>query len=200
LEVPAGTVVGSPGFQSRARRRALLLLLALLLAVPALLGAQTAAEYDVKAAFLYNFTKFVDWPPEAFPDPNSLRICVLGEDPFGKSLQAVTDEQVGGHRLIVTRTESFARPAGCQVLFISRSERERLPQILAAVKDSPVLTVGDTNGFAERGVIINFVLEGSKVRFEINTKSADRAGIRISSKLLQLAKRIVSNPDARPGP
>jgi YfiR/HmsC-like len=168
--------------------------------VPAAAAAPSASEYDVKAAFLYNFTKFVDWPPEAFPDPNSLRICVLGEDPFGKSLQAVTDEQVGGHKLIVTRTESLAKPAGCQILFISRSERERVRQILAAVKDTPVLTVGDTQGFADDGVIINFVLEGSKVRFEINTRSADRAGIRISSKLLQLAKRIVPNPGARPGP
>jgi uncharacterized protein DUF4154 len=199
LEVPAGTAAGSPGFQSRARRLALPLFL-LLLAVPALLGAQKAAEYDVKAAFLYNFTKFVDWPPEAFPDPNSLRICVLGEDPFGKSLQAVTDEQVGSHKLIVTRTESLAKPTGCQVLFISRSERDRLAQILAAVKGSPVLTVGDTDGFANRGVMINFVPEGSKVRFEINTDSAERAGIKISSKLLQLAKRIVTNPGARPGP
>jgi uncharacterized protein DUF4154 len=174
--------------------------LALLLAVPALLGAQTAAEYDVKAAFLYNFTKFVDWPSSAFPDPSNLRICVLGEDPFGKSLRSVAGEQVGGHKLIVMQTDSISRPAGCQVLFISHSERERLPQILAAVKDAPVLTVGDTNGFADHGVIINFVLEGSKVRFEINTESADRAGIRISSKLLQLAKRIVPNPGARPGP
>ena len=176
------------------------LLLVLLLALPAAAVAQKAAEYDVKAAFLFNFTKFVDWPAEAFPDPSSLRICVLGEDPFGKSLQAVADEQVGGHKLIVTHTESIARPAGCQVLFISRSERERLPQILGAVKDSPVLTVADTDGAAERGAIINFVLEGSKVRFEINTDAADRAKIKISSKLLQLAKRIVTSSCARPGP
>jgi len=179
-------------------RRALFLVLALTL--PAAAAAQKAAEYDVKAAFLYNFTKFVDWPPEAFPDPSSLRICVLGDDPFGGSLQAVTGEQVGGHKLIVTRTESLARPAGCQVLYISRSEREHLPQILAAVKDSPVLTVADTDGAAERGAIINFVLEGSKVRFEINTDSADRAKLKISSKLLQLAKRIVTSSGARPGP
>jgi hypothetical protein len=176
------------------------LLLALLLAVPALAGAQTAAEYDVKAAFLYNFAKFVDWPPAAFPDPNNLKICVLGDDPFGKSLRSVAGEQVGNHKLTVMQTDSLSRPAGCQILFISRSERDKLPQILAAIKDAPVLTVGDTNGFADHGVIINFVLEGSKVRFEINTESADRAGIKISSKLLQLAKKIVANSGARPGP
>jgi len=130
----------------------------------------------------------------------SLKICVLGDDPFGKSLRSVAGEQVGSHKLTVTQTEALARPAGCQVLFISRSEREKLPQILTAVGDAPVLTVGDTNGFADRGVIINFVLEGSKVRFEINTDSADRAWIKISSKLLQLAKWIVSNAGARPGP
>lgn len=179
---------------------ALLRRLLLLLAVPALLGAQTASEYDVKAAFLYNFTKFVDWPPDAFPDPSSLKICVLGDNPFGNSLQTVAGELVGNRKLTVMRTDSLAKPAGCQVLFISRSEREHVPQILAAVKGSPVLTVGDTKGFADDGVIINFVPEGSKVRFEINTDSAERARLRISSKLLQLAKRIVTNPGAKPGP
>jgi hypothetical protein len=175
------------------------LLLALLLAVPGMASAQTAEEYEVKAAFLYNFAKFVDWPPESFPDPNSLKICVLGDDPFGGSLQTVAGEQVGGHKLQVVRMDSTSRLAGCQILFISRSEREHIPQILAAIKGSPVLTVGDTQKFADDGVIINFILEGSKVRFEINTGSADRAGIRISSKLLQLAKRIVTAPGARPG-
>jgi len=197
-EVPSGTAAGSPGFQSRAGR--LWLAFLLLVALPALLEAQTASEYDIKAAFLYNFTKFVDWPSDAFPDPGSLKVCVLGENPFGSSLQTIAGELVGNRKLTVMRTDSLARPAGCQVLFISRSERERVPQILAAVKGSPVLTVGDTRGFADEGVIINFVLEGSKVRFEINTDSAERAGLKISSKLLQLAKRIVANPGARPGP
>jgi hypothetical protein len=177
------------------------LLLALLLAVPGLLGAQTAPEYDVKAAFLYNFTKFVDWPSDAFPDPGNLKICVLGENPFGGSLQTLAGEQVGNRKLTVVRTDSLAKPAGCQILFISRSERENLNKILTAVGDAPVLTVADSNGFADRGVMINFVLEGSKVRFEINTGAADRAGIKISSKLLQLAKKVVTNPGGvRPGP
>ncbi len=112
---------------------------------------------------------------------------MLGDDPFGRSLQSVAGEQVGNRKLIVVRTDSLAKSAGCQVLFISRSERDRLPQILAMVRESPVLTVGDTRGYVDQGVIINFTLEGSKVRFEINTEAADRAGVRISSKLLQLA-------------
>jgi hypothetical protein len=175
------------------------LLAALLLAVPGAAPAQTAEEYAVKAAFLYNFAKFVDWPPAAFPDPSNLKICVLGDDPFGGSLETVAGEQVAGRKLNVVRTDSTSKLAGCQILFISRSERERIPQILAAVKGSPVLTVGDTQKFADDGVIINFILEGSKVRFEINTDSAERARLRISSKLLQLARRIVAAPGARPG-
>ncbi|HEY0554706.1 MAG TPA: YfiR family protein [Thermoanaerobaculia bacterium] len=180
--------------------RSLVLLLAGLLLLPGVAAAQTAAEYDVKAAFLYNFTKFVDWPPAAFPDANSLKVCVLGDDPFGRSLHSVAGEQVGNRKLKVVQVDSLAKQAGCQVLFISRSERDRLRQILAMVKDSPVLTVGDTKGYADQGVIINFTLEGSKVRFEINPEAADRGGLRISSKLLQLALRIVSAPAAKGEP
>jgi hypothetical protein len=179
---------------------ALVLLLAVLLA-PGRVHAQPAGEYDVKAAFLYNFAKFVDWPSAAFPEPNSsFRICVLGKDPFGGSLQAaVGGEEIAGHKLTVVRTDSLSRPAGCQILFISRSERDQTSQVLTAVRDSPVLTVGDAPGFLEQGGMINFLLEGGKVRFEINNEAAGRANIRISSKLLQLARRVVSNPGVRPG-
>jgi len=179
---------------------ALLLLLAALLALPGGLHAQ-AEEYDVKAAFLYNFAKFVDWPPAAFPEPKgSFRICVLGKDPFGGSLQAaVNGEEIAGHRLTVVRSASLAKPAGCQILFVSRSERDQTSEILSAVKDSPVLTVGDAPGFLEQGGIINFLLEGNKVRFEINNEAAGKAGLSISSKLLQLARRVVPSPGVRPG-
>jgi hypothetical protein len=183
------------------RRSPLALLLAILLAAPGRLHAQPAGEYDLKAAFLYNFAKFVDWPPAAFPEPNgSFRICVLGKDPFGGSLQAaVNGEEIAGHKLTVVRTDSLAKPSGCQILFLSRSERDQTSQILSAVKDAPVLTVGDAPGFLEQGGIINFLLEGNKVRFEINNEAAGRAGLSISSKLLQLARRVVTNPGARPG-
>lgn len=159
---------------------------------------QEAPEYDVKAAFLYNFTKFVEWPASAFTDEHSsLKICVVGKDPFGKSLEAVVREEVAGRKLTVWQKESMSNPAGCQILFISRSEGERLTEILSAVRGLPVLTVSDTQGFLEQGGIINFILEGSKVRFEINQESAARAGLKISSKLLRLATRVV--PGARPG-
>lgn len=167
-----------------------LFVLAVLFTAPAALRAQTAGEYDVKAAFLYNFTKFVEWPSDAFAD-DSFRICVLGEDPFGKSLKDLTGQEAAGRKLqVLVFKEDIARPEDCHVLFVSRSERGRLPSILAAVRSSPVLTVSDTSGFLDNGGIINFILEGSKVRFEINQEAADRAKIKISSKLMQLAKRV----------
>ena len=173
---------------------------AVLLAAPAADGAAgSASEYDVKAAFLYNFTKFVEWPSWAFHDDRStVRLCVLGEDPFGGSLQEIAEGEVAGRRVTVLRARSMGAPAGCQILFVSRSERARLPLILREVRDAPVLTVGDTRGFLEHGGIVNFVVEGSKVRFEISQEAAERAGIRISSRLLRLATRVVTNP--RPGP
>ncbi|HEX9941487.1 MAG TPA: YfiR family protein [Thermoanaerobaculia bacterium] len=176
-----------------------LLLAAALLAAPGAVRAQVAAEYDVKAAFLYNFTKFVEWPPSAFiDDGSSLKLCVLGEDPFGKSLQTVAGEEVAGRKLTVLAKGTLPDPAICQILFISRSERERLSEILSGVRGRPVLTVSDTKGFLDQGGIINFTLEGTKVRFEINQESAERSGLKISSKLLRLATRVVPGP--RPGP
>lgn len=157
--------------------------------------AQEAPEYDVKAAFLYNFTKFVEWPPAAFPD-SAFRVCVLGDDPFGKSLKNLTGQEVAGRKLqvLVFREHERIRTEDCNVLFISRSERGRLPEILSGVQDSPVLTVADTRGFLEDGGVINFTLEGSKVRFEISQEAADRAGIKISSKLMRLATRVKGGP------
>ena len=154
-----------------------------------------AAEYEVKAAFLFNFTKFVEWPPAAFADERSpLKICVLGENPFGKTLHALIGDEVGGRRLSLTHLENLNNLETCHVLFVSRSERERLGQIVTAVRNAPVLTVGDTPGFIDQGGMINFVLEGSKVRFDINQEAAERAGLKISSRLLALAKHVKGRP------
>ncbi len=176
------------------RLPAAVLLSALLLAAPGTAWAEVASEYDVKAAFLYNFTKFVEWPPSAFPSDSSMQLCVLGQDPFGKSLMAFGGEAVAGRRLQLVRAREIQKPEGCQILFISRSERHRMPEVLRELQDTPVLTVADTDGFLDRGGIINFTLEGSKVRFEINQQAAERAGIKISSKLLRLATHVKGSP------
>ncbi|HYO16683.1 MAG TPA: YfiR family protein [Thermoanaerobaculia bacterium] len=179
--------------------RILLVLLAAVLLAISSAGAstQTASEYDVKAAFLYNFTKFVEWPPTAFPAERSqLRVCILGGNPFGKSLEAVIEgEEVQGRRLTLLRVDVLHSPGLCHILFISRSERTRIPAILTAVQGSPVLTVSETDGFLEKGGTINFKVQEGKVRFEINPSAAERGGLKMSSKLLRLATRIY--PESR---
>jgi hypothetical protein len=155
-----------------------------------------APEYDVKGAFLFNFTKFVEWPMAAFADEHSpLKLCVLGENPFGKALlKGLTESEVGGRKLIFTHLESANNLEACHVLFVSRSERDRLPQILAGLHNAPVLTVGDMPAFLEQGGMVNFILEGSKVRFDVNLEAAEPAGLKISSRLLALAKHVKGKP------
>lgn len=152
--------------------------------------AQTSSEYQVKAAFLYNFAKFVDWPGDAFGHSNApLVIGVIGDDPFGGALdQAINGKSIGGRSLAVRRLKWDQDPRSCHILFISSSEQKHLPQIIQSLRGASVLTVGDMGQFNQQGGIINFILEASKVRFEINSRGADQARLKISSKLLALAK------------
>ena len=169
------------------------LVTAVLLSVPAFPAqAPQADEEGVKAAFLYNFTKFVEWPASAFEERGSLRLCVLGEDPFGKSLRAVVEgEQVQGRPITLLRIDSLDNPGSCHILFLGRSEAERLPAVLAAVRGAPVLTVSETPGSLDKGAGINFVLRDGKVRFEINQTAVEGHGLKMSSKLLRLAIRVL---------
>jgi hypothetical protein len=177
-------------------RRVLPLLLLLAGALVAAAQEAPPLEYELKAAFLYNFVKFVEWPPDAFAGPRSpLTICVYGDDPFGSSLdEAVRGESLGERSLLVQRPAALGELRDCKVLFVSPSERQRMPEVLSEVGGAPVLTVGDTDGFLRAGGIINFVLEENKVRFLINQDAAERSRLRISSKLLRLAKGSPSSP------
>ena len=156
-------------------------------------GAQDAqpTEYQVKAACLFNFAKFVDWPSPAFPQPASpIVIGILGEDPFRDALQnTIRDKTVDDHPLVIKQLGSQAEATNCHILFISTSEKPRLAQILEGLKGSSVLTVGEMERFTENGGMINFVLDGTKIRFQINKEAATSAGLKISSKLLSLALR-----------
>jgi hypothetical protein len=158
----------------------------LALAVPA--SAQ-APEYDLKAAFLFNFAKFVEWPASAFSSARApLTICVYGEDPFGSTLDTVVQgERVGERSLLVQRPDSLDDLGECHVLFVCRSEKDRLAEVMTQIEGKPVLTVADTDGFLRAGGVINFILEGSKVRFLIGQEAAERSGLQISSKLMRLA-------------
>jgi hypothetical protein len=154
--------------------------------------AQTANEYQVKAAFLYNFVKFIEWPSDAFNDgSNSFVIGVIGDDPFGGALdQSVSGKSVNGRQLSVRRLQWGQDLRACHILFISSSERNRLAQIFASLRGASVLTVSDMGQFIQQGGIINFILEASRVRFEINATAAGQARLKISSKLLSLAKTV----------
>jgi len=153
----------------------------------------TAGEYQVKAAFLYNFAKFVEWPPGSFSGANApYKICVLGRDPFGQDLRDITaDKSLNGRRFEVNHVTDLQQARGCLILFICSSELGQMKQILGALRGSGVLTVGDTKGFAEMGGMINFVLENNRVQFEVNRKAAEESGLKISSKLLTVAKLVV---------
>ena len=153
-------------------------------------------EYQVKAAFLFNFVQFVEWPPGAFTNSDTpICIGVLGEDPFGTALEeTVRGETVHNRKLIVERSRRVENLKDCHLIFISKSETERVPEILGDLDPVPVLTVSETQGFAQRGGIINLYLAGNKVRFEINPAVARRKGLKISSELLRLGKIIEAEP------
>ncbi len=152
----------------------------------------TAGEYQVKAAFLYNFARFIEWPPSSFADASApLRICILGQDPFGQELRDIANEKtVNGHKLQVTQLADLRVARTCHILFIASSEKAQLKQTFEGLQGAYVLTVGDSKGFVEKGGMINFVLENDRVRFEVNHRAAEQAGLKVSSKLLNIAKSV----------
>lgn len=146
-------------------------------------------EYQLKAAFLFNFAKFVDWPDGTFATPTSpFTICILGQDPFGHDLDdSLRGKTISSRPIVVRRCNSDPETRGCQILFVSRSQGRRMAEILQGLRGSKVLVVGEADGFAAGGGAIEFVLEQEHVRFRINPDAAAREGLTISSKLLALA-------------
>lgn len=178
----------------RAAMRAMLIRLPLLLLASIAVAAPAPAEYQVKAVFLFNFTQFVDWPPQSFADPQApFVIGVLGRDPFGSALdEAVRGETVNGRALVVQRYRSVAELKPCQILFIDRSAGPELTRTLESLEHRGTLTVSDFDSQAPRSVIIRFLSEGKKIRLRINVDSARDAGLTISSKLLRPAEVVGS--------
>ena len=169
----------------------LILLVSLLTVDVAISDAQQKkhSEYEVKAAFIYNFLKFIDWPNGAFAGrSDTVKLCVLGDDLFGTALNSIEEETVKDKKITIKHYNKFVDLGKCHILFICSSEKNQLTEILDTIKDMNILTVSDTRGFAQQGVVINFYIEEDKVRFEINQDAANRSGLKISSKLLSLAK------------
>ncbi len=169
---------------------ALLWGLALSLAV-----SQAAAplEYQVKAAFVYKFTKFVEWPADRLNSRDEpIVIGVLGESPITEALQSLTQEQTEGQRLEVRHVIDPGSISGLHILFISPTDVSQLLQVLDSANGSHVLTVSENDGYASMGVMVNFYIDREKIRLEINNEAAKEAGLKISSKLLRLAKIVRS--------
>lgn len=149
-------------------------------------------EYQVKAAFLYQFFKFVEWPPEAFHATNqTICIGVVNSGPMASVLRFVEGKEAKGRRVVVKRFKEPEELEFCHILFISSEMEGRMTEILDRLKGTSTLTVSDIDGFARRGGMINFITVENKIQFEINVEAAERAKLQISSHLLRLA-RIVS--------
>jgi hypothetical protein len=155
-----------------------------------------SAEYPLKLLFLYNFAKFVEWPSDSFRSPRApLSICVVGHDPFSVDIESeLRTRPTGDHRVEFLALKPTDTLNVCQIVFIPITEKDQAARIVKSLKGSRALTVGESEGFAVSGGIINFTIEGGNVRFEINKLAADRAGLKISAKLLNLAK-IVTDQD-----
>lgn len=159
-----------------------------LAASPANAQESPTLEYKVKASYLYNFMQFVEWPEEAFTG-NTIQVCVFGMDNFRMALRQIAGEVVRGRTVAVRYFQELKGLETCHVVFVSASERHRDPEVLQHLAGRPVLTIGETNGFAERGGIINLIRVADKIHFEINQLSAKRNRLKISAQLLQLGIR-----------
>lgn len=165
-------------------------------AVPSLLaqGAKPT-DYDVKAVYLYNFGRFVEWPASVTEKSDAFNVCVLGQDPFGPALDAtLASETIGGKSVSARRISTPQEAANCQILFMSSAEDSRLNKIIEALDREAVLTVSDMPKFSQRGGMIQFVLEGKKVRFEVNLSAVQHAGLTLSSELLKVATNVRRAP------
>jgi hypothetical protein len=147
-----------------------------------------ADEYQVKAAFIFNFAKFVEWPGDAFSDGGPLVVAVVGDDPFGGALDRINGSMANGRRLRIKRLRMGDNLRACHILYIAQSEARNVGKILDNVRGTSVLTIGETAQFNQSGGMIRFVIQNQKVRFEINANAASQVRLRISSKLLALSK------------
>ncbi len=162
----------------------------LMLVTSVSLNAQTPSASQIKAVFLFNFTQFVEWPPNSFPEAqSSLVIGILGEDPFGSYLdEIVHDEKSNGYSLVVQRYQTIKDVKPCHILFINFSKKDQVAQVLENLRGQSILLVSDAQGFAEQGGMVQFITENNKIRFQINLEAVKAVNLSISSKLLRLAK------------
>jgi hypothetical protein len=179
---------------SRRRILAGMLSTVLVAALPPRGASPVPTEYEVKAAFLYNFARFVEWPAEARGAADQpFVVGILGDDPFGATLdRTLLGKTLEGRPIVVRRMASLEQESHVNILFVGGSDKAELARVVRALSGTPVLTVGEMAGFAEHGGMIGFRTESQRVRFDINAEQASRAGLKISSQLLKLARIVAS--------
>lgn len=148
-------------------------------------------DYQVKAAYLYNFGRFIEWPPEGTAKTTPFTVCILGQDPFGPILDSLlAGETISGKSVVAKRISSPRESPSCQILFLSAAESSRVSKVIEALDKEAVLTVSDMPEFSRHGGMIQFVLEGNRVRFEVNLAATQRAHLTLSSELLKVATTV----------
>jgi hypothetical protein len=179
-------------YHGRAGRLGLSLTLSLGLLLSAAAGlCAGAVEYRVKAAYLYNFFLFVDWPSQAFASSTaSFELCILGADPFGESLAPIVTKTARQRDIQLRQVPRGGNLEGCHLVFIGAAEVDQVPRLLAQSRGGHALTVSESPGFAKAGGMVGFVLDEGKVRLEVNTEALRRAGLHVSSKLLEVASAV----------
>lgn len=152
--------------------------------------ASPTVEYRLKAAFLYNFPKFVEWPADAFTSHKApLLLCVFRDDPFGGALdEMLQGKTINSRAVVARRINELTDLKSCQLVFVSHQEDKKLSEILNSLRGTSALVVGESDGFAERGGGIQFFLEDNKLRFAVNVDAVQKARLSVSSKLLALAR------------
>jgi hypothetical protein len=158
----------------------------------AVVRAQRSLEYEVKAAYLYNIVSFVTWPPDAFGGPGDpIRLCVFEKDPFGAKLDnAIRGAVSEQHPMVAERIGSVEMISRCHLVFVPRDSADWADQVRRAAAQRPILIVGESDDFLQHGGMIAFVIEGGRVRFDVNVQNATSQGLKMSSRLLQVARRI----------
>lgn len=182
------------------------MLTAMVLSMPSIVAAEEAPsmEYKVKAAFLFNFLKFVEWPPKpAAQTDTPITIAVLGEDKFGNAFDEITSRKIKDRSIVIKRFTDFGNEdvktqlQQCQLVFVSANQQKYTKDIIALFQKKPVLIVGETPGFLEAGGMVNFIMQEGKVCFELNQDTAKVAELKMASQLMRLAKRVIDKDGSK---
>lgn len=188
--------ISRPSRQPRHVARLGVALFAAQIALAAMLvrADSTVAEYQLKAAYLFNFAKFTEWPAAALPAGAPVTVCVTGRDPFGEMLSGIETKTIQNRPVRIRRGVRIDDLRGCHLVFVGDGDERRLPELFRNAEAASALTLGDTEGFVDHGGTIGLVTRDNRILFDVNMDSARRAGLRLSSQMLKLARTVKGKP------